>query len=55
MRSSRRNYGRASALPLHLLLSTLPSAPRALVTRRVAQLANHAGYDDERADRGRTI
>lgn len=55
MRSSRRNYGRASALPLHLLLSTLPSAPRALLARRVARLACHGGYDDESADRRRTI
>ncbi len=35
MRADRRIYGRASALPLHVLLSTKASPPRALITKLV--------------------
>jgi hypothetical protein len=34
MRADRRIYGRASTLPLHVLLSAKASPPRALVARR---------------------
>lgn len=55
MRFDRRNDGRASALPLHVLLSSLPSAHRALLARRVARLASQGDYDEEQTNRRRTI
>lgn len=43
MRADRRIYGRASALPLHVLLSVRASPPRALLSKRLRWLL----YNDE--------
>lgn len=46
MASHAPNFGRASALPLSAVLGAIPSYPRAVIERLVAQLIDHLDRQD---------
>lgn len=55
MRADRRFYGRAWALPLHVLLSAKASPPRALIKRLCAQMLVFSTYESRRVDAAKCL
>jgi hypothetical protein len=51
MASHAPDFGRASALPLHAVLSSIPSFPRPVIERLIARMIDHLDERDGDTDR----